>query len=102
MTKREQLTRRRFLRSLGIGSVAGLGLGSTALAAETPKEALAFRFMCHCGREVVAKVPNEVGTVVEQECPCRVVWKLTWKGDYFATEPTFPDDAKTWWRRKKV
>lgn len=101
MTEREQLTRRRFLRSLGVGSLIGAS-GVAVLTAETPKEALAFRFMCYCGREVVAAVPDKVGTVVEQECACGVVWKLTWKGDCFATAAIFPDDAKTGWGRKKA
>lgn len=58
-----EVTRRGFLRSIGMGSAVGaVGLAApAALSQEKPKQDLAFRFMCHCSRELVAKVPATNG-----------------------------------------
>lgn len=81
----EQTTRRGFLKFLGKGSVAAgaLAVPGAAMAAAKPEDAAAYRFECHCGSVVIAKVPSLKGVVVTAECANQHRYALTWHGDHF-------------------
>jgi hypothetical protein len=81
-----QTTRRGFFKFLGAGSVVGAvaGLGAPISRAET-KDKTALRYVCYCGNQIVAEVPEKAGSVVHVDCSCGKKWDMEWMGDYFKT-----------------
>ena len=81
-------TRRRFLKAFGIGAVGSAAAVLPGCAIPADKDAderVAFNFTCVCGKNLIAEVPKEKGTVVNVKCGCRREWKLRWEGDHFQT-----------------
>lgn len=82
------ISRRSAFKLMGMGA---LGMPITEAKAEVKVPDEAFRFFCHCSRQLVAKVPPHIGDTVNIDCACRVRWELTWKGDHFSTMEHFPN-----------
>lgn len=79
-------TRREFFKRLaGAAAIpATMVIGVDTTSAET-KEKTAFNFMCACGNNLVAVVPEKEGEHVIADCACGAKLDLEWCGDHFKT-----------------
>lgn len=88
----DKTSRRGFLKFLGKGSAVGAVLAVPASSyaigvdmAATGEDFTAFNFVCFCDRNLIAKVPKNVGDVVEIKCGCGTQYRMRWEGDHFQT-----------------
>jgi hypothetical protein len=86
-------SRREVLKLLGMVVAAP----TVAVAKKAPEvcigiPARAFVFQCKCGAEIVAKLPEDVGSRVEVECEgCSTISKLFWKGTHWSFRENGPE-----------
>ena len=89
--------RRGFLKWLGIGGVAGAAsiLPGSVVPAPEKEPTEAFKYWCDCGGEVIAKVPEKVGTILLITCDqCHRSYEMVWKGDGFTVELKYGDPTE--------
>jgi len=81
--------RRGFLKWLGMSGAAGAAsiLPTGSVQGDSPTRA--FKYWCDCGSEIIAAVPEKVGTTISLACPqCQRQYSMTWTGEGFTVSLT--------------
>jgi len=80
-------SRRSFFKFITGGLAAGVSSVAMGvdMASGKDKTVTALNFTCICNENLIARVPEKEGALVEITCNCGRHWTLEWKGNHFST-----------------